>query len=395
MTEFIGGNGRHVTQPMESPEFGSYPVRLSYPLGEGWVLCDSTDGRVWIVNAIAKTVWELLTEGYDEQEIVALFVQQFHLPYGQALKDVTQIVTDLTTDEHLPCPAAGQAATLIDAPHELLDLGSFRFGGNRIQMRFFADEINASYFHRFRHRRLAASEYDEPLETLHDASGYYLRFRGEEAIPAGNTLMELMASVNAFLLHQEHPDIIFLAYFHAGTVSRGGKSLLLPGHSGAGKSTLTAYLCANGFAYLGDDFIAMAENDGSLRALPTCLSLKSGSWPILQKLYPGLLEIPLVNHLGRTVRYLECKQAMVVAPPPSAIVFPCYSASESTQLIPCPSLQAMARLIGSHADLARPITDMKLAKFIGFVEKTPAYELHYSDLQSAMETLEHLLETER
>jgi hypothetical protein len=54
----------------------------------------------------------------------------------------------------------------------------------------------------------------------------------------------------------------------------------------------------------------------------------------------------------------------------------------------------MMRLIGTHVGLAKPVNEARLSKFIGFMEETPAYELSYSDLQSAMTAVEGLLETE-
>jgi hypothetical protein len=51
----------------------------------------------------------------------------------------------------------------------------------------------------------------------------------------------------------------------------------------------------------------------------------------------------------------------------------------------------MIRLLGAHVAFLAPATREKLEKFIRFVEQTPAYELTYSELPSAMGAIEDLL----
>jgi hypothetical protein len=180
--------------------------------------------------------------------------------------------------------------------------------------------------------------------------------------------------------------------FPCGGRERGGHSALLPSASGTGKSTFAADLAGHGFAYLGDDTIAMTRADWSLRPLPTCLSLKSGSWPILTALYPELPHLPIVLCHGRDVRYVEPRQARYAGSAPSVILFPNYAKSGGTQLRALAPLQTMTRLIETSTDLHRPATGAALAEFLQFVERTPAYELVYRDLPSAKTVIEEWLD---
>jgi hypothetical protein len=200
------------------------------------------------------------------------------------------------------------------------------------------------------------------------------------------------------LLKLEHPNTALLAYCHAAAVCRDGQSLLMPGRSGAGKSTLTGYLVANGFAYLGDDINAIGEDDAALLPLPSCLSIKAGSWPLIEQYFPVLRQRPTLSRYGRNIRYLEPEQnyeTMFAATAPSAIVFPAYSVGAATQLRTLPPLETMIRMVGAHTTIFVPATEAKIAKLIRFVEQTPAYELTYSELPEAMRAIEGLLSTHR
>ena len=207
-----------------------------------------------------------------------------------------------------------------------------------------------------------------------------------------NSLAELIGCTHELILRWEHPKTEFLAYYHAAAVSRNGHSALLPGISGIGKSTLTAYLVGYGFNYLGDDYVGMARADWSLRPLPTCLSLKSGSWPLLSDLYPELSHLPTVHYHGREARYVEPRQAQSAGRAPSVILFPSYAKDGETCLRALAPLQTMARLIETNTDLHRPATGAAIAEFLQFVERTPAYELVYRDLPSARAAIEDWLD---
>ena len=254
-------------------------------------------------------------------------------------------------------------------------------------------EVDASFFLRFQHRTIDCRDGAETVEFSQGDSGFRLTYRGE-LIREVPTIAGMLAAVPQFLLRLEHPDRSLLAYAHAAAVCRGGHSILMPGPGGAGKSTLTAFLVARGFDYLGDDIIALAEDDGALLPLPTSLSIKSGSWDLVGQFFATLANRPSLFRYGRTMRYLEPEgnyQALTSAPSPSAIVFPAYKAGAPTRLSPLPPLQTMLRLVGAQAALLPPATEGRLAKLVEFVEQTPAYELTYSELPGALQAIEDLL----
>lgn len=169
---------------------------------------------------------------------------------------------------------------------------------------------------------------------------------------------------------------------------------MIPGNSGTGKSTLTAFLVANSFSYLGDDVVAIGSEGMALLPLPTCLSIKAGSWPLLESLYPVLPNLATLRRFGRSIRYVEPPgnyDALDAANAPAAIVFPAYCEGAATSLQPLPPVEAMIHLLGAHARLSHPGSGTKLAELVRFVERTPAYQLSYGELTGAMSALDDLL----
>ncbi len=385
-------------------QLGSGHEAFFYPFdGGGVVYCPMND-RLVVLNQSGKLVWELSSEGYGQDEIASIFAQHFAVSAERAFDDVGSVLAELeraTSDaggsdeevERAAPPATGTGSIRVQPGFaaRLEDCGVFAFGASRISVvSSLADVVGL--FWRFRHRLVGDETGADRLEVSEADDAYRLTFRGQ--IVAEPTLGRVLARVGQLLLKLEHPDTELLAYCHAAAVSRAGGSILMPGSSGTGKSTLTAFLVAHGFSYLGDDIVALAEADQALHPLPSCLSIKSGAWPVLECLYPVLRDIPTVSRYGRNMRYVEPKDnyaTVVNAAAPTFLVFPAYRSGEETRLSALPPLQTMVRMVGAHATLMAPASEAKLARLIRFVEETPAYDLSYSDLPEAMRAIEDLL----
>lgn len=372
-------------------------------LDEDWVVYHPLADRLLILNPTAKTVWDLLCRGYAAPEIAAAFAQHFGISVEQAERDVERVLAELTGDDAQDANEPDFWANLPDIvdsgaePNRLADCGIFRFGYKQIRVRSAIAQLDESLFARFQHRAMgdegSADVLEDVLEIARCASAHRLTFCGE-VIAEVPTISQMLSRLVELLLSLEHPQRPLLAYCHSAALSRAGRSLLMPGRSGAGKSTLTAFLVAHGFDYLGDDTIAIGEDEMALLPLPTRLSIKSGAWPVLEPLYPMLPGLPTLHRYGRSIRYIDPAgnyHSLQAAAAPSAIVFPAYSADEPTRLDRLQPPQTMIRLLGAHARLSSPATEAKLARLIRFVEQTPAYELTYSDLTDAMHAIEGLL----
>ncbi|MBK7954024.1 MAG: PqqD family peptide modification chaperone [Candidatus Accumulibacter sp.] len=373
------------------------------PLGESAVAYYPAADRLLFLNPTGKMVWELANDGHEPAAIASVFARSFGISEERAWQDVGQLLRALGDAGSQSDRAKGDDVNLVAATGSEASpaaaaagpgyCGIFRFGDSRIKAVSSVAAFDGGFFARFQHRVIEADGSEEVLQVSQNGCGYLLTFR--DSVLAEATTTSVMTSfVCDLLLTLEHPNRRLLAFCHAGALVWNEHSLLMPGLSGAGKSTLTAFLAAHGFLYLGDDWIAVGEDDAALLPLPTCLSIKSGSWPLLDPLYPALRSSPTLNRFSRSLRYVDPQDNCTIlqaAPAPSAIVFPTYAAGEPTQLKPVSPLQTMIGLLGAHARLSAPATEAKLRKLIDFVEQTPAYELSYSDLPEAMQVIKELL----
>ncbi len=72
--------------------------------------------------------------------------------------------------------------------------------------------------------------------------------------------------------------------FHAATLERNGRGLVLVGPSGAGKSTLAAALLARGWRYYCDEFALIDTNTLTLQPFPKAPCIKQGSFEVIESL---------------------------------------------------------------------------------------------------------------
>lgn len=121
-----------------------------------------------------------------------------------------------------------------------------------------------------------------------------------EAVAADMLLPMIVGRLSVFA-YQRSP---YLLAVHAGVVSNGSSTIIIPGRSGSGKSTLTAALLARGYQLFSDE-VALLAPDGNLVPIPLGLGLKEGSWTILEHEYPVLASLPTHTRWdGNRIRYL-------------------------------------------------------------------------------------------
>ena len=96
---------------------------------------------------------------------------------------------------------------------------------------------------------------------------------------------------------------------HAAAVSGARGSALLIGSPGAGKSTLGIALVRAGFTALADH-VVLLKNDGHIVGLDFPFTAKSGSWDLLARHWPGIVDRPtFARPDGQMVRYLPTGRA--------------------------------------------------------------------------------------
>jgi hypothetical protein len=199
----------------------------------------------------------------------------------------------------------------------------------------------------------------------------------------------LRDTVHAALIEDVWSERPLLALIHAGAVSRNGAVFCFAASSGQGKSTLVAHLAAHGYMYLADD-IAAIDSSGSLLPWPMPASIKEGSWAVLEGAYPSLSSAPLFRTKGRPARLLLPENGgwEVEPAPVNRLIFPHFSLGGATTMERLRPLEALERLIASGLSLSHPVTNDQVRSFLAWLERTPAVELTYGDLNAATAILE-------
>ncbi len=182
--------------------------------------------------------------------------------------------------------------------------------------------------------------------------------------------------------------------WHMAVLARGEDALLLPGNPGSGKSTLAAALMHRGWRLLSDEFGLYLPENGCLCALPRPIPLKNAAIPALRKAVPEAVLGPLYprTRKGDVAHVRPTAESFARAGEPARprwILFPHYHPAGGHRPRPFPKGRCFLGLAGNAFNYG-------LQGARGFeavasvVERVPAWELDYADLDAAVAAVEDL-----
>ena len=182
--------------------------------------------------------------------------------------------------------------------------------------------------------------------------------------------------------------------FHAAVLEKSGTTIVFPGEAGSGKTTLAAALMLHGCRFFSDEIAVLNVESLCVSPLPLPMSIKPGSVGPLSRYYAGLSERSV--HLrsdGKKVRYLSpppqnLTETVEVSVPVNYLVFPKYREDAENRLNTLDKFETMQRLATTGSS-NRDITNRDVKAMIALVEKSPCYEIVYSDLSKAVALLEN------
>jgi hypothetical protein len=202
----------------------------------------------------------------------------------------------------------------------------------------------------------------------------------------------LMHAARALLYHQAKYDIAF----HAATVAQGEHGLLLCAPRESGKSTLAAYLFSQGFDLLTDEPALFHSDSWSITSLRVPVSLKEGSWSLLEKHWEQLANAPIHSRSdGMRIKLAHPGQPRHSQPPRrvTQIIFPRYSPGSAGCAERQSPLDTLRLLDQGGMTLARRCSRSDFESFLQFVCRTPALVLTYSSLEDAHKALQECMPT--
>lgn len=241
--------------------------------------------------------------------------------------------------------------------------------------------------------REEVSHYRHIIQITGRPDRWFLSVDGTE-VYCGTTPDEAVVSIISQSLYLAFQAVENLLVVHgAGVAAPHGAASLLIAPSGSGKTTLAAALNANGYTLLNDDVVPV-DMCGRVRSLSSPFCIKKGSWEALSIYRRDLYQFPEVSRFGHKVRFLP-----PVGEQPSVpidcklILFPKYDDTAPAKCELLMPYQTLQKLIAAGPFLQN-VDQLRLTRLAQWIESTPAYSIVYPDLESALQTVRTLMETQ-
>ena len=189
------------------------------------------------------------------------------------------------------------------------------------------------------------------------------------------------------MVRSAHPQRRFVALLHAAAVApAGGPVVVIAGDSGSGKSTLCASLVSAGLRYLADDIVPLDAERTWAWPVPLAISVKQGSWPVLESRFPRLVEAPVGRVGNVAVRYLWPRERVVAVAsggmPVGVVVFPRYQSGAVLSVSAVAASETLS-ILGNTGSILPKSADA-LGVFLGWLDRVPAFQLTYGCLDDAI-----------
>jgi hypothetical protein len=171
---------------------------------------------------------------------------------------------------------------------------------------------------------------------------------------------------------------------HAAGVELGGCGVILPGASGAGKTTMAAALVLDGFGYLTDELVALADDATSLVPFPKSLALDGRSRRVLRSMRRGAPGAR-ADH-DADIAHLPAETLRSGAPAaecaPRVIAFPQHQPGRPSALHRLSKADALLELLVHTVNL-EDHGGGGMTALAGLVERCRCYRLDVADLGDA------------
>ena len=372
---------------------------LRTPLGQDQLMARPGDWRLWLLNAEAACLWDWHRAGLNAEALAERLSRQAGLTPDTARDQIDTLLRDWRRSGLLdPAPlldpeeaAWGLSPHSDPCPPWPADTRALGIGDIWLGLWIEAEPL-----------RQALWPFIAPLHANTDlTAGPLLRLQGSAenwALQWNRQTLETGRGGDAAVLAllRELTERAcraaerLLVVHGAGLIGPDGAGVLLIAPGGSGKTTLAAALNVEGLPLLHDDVVPVTL-DGKLLGLGLPITLKAGSWPILQTLRPDLIETPIRQRLGQPVRLLPSRGTVPSGPVPlGALVFPRYLPGAPAHVQRLTPEAALPGLIEAKA-VIRHLTQEKLERLARWVEMAPAWSLTYPDLASGLAGMRRIL----
>jgi Coenzyme PQQ synthesis protein D (PqqD) len=381
---------------------------IDYELDDETVLFIEDSGELVRLNTTASLVWRGLQSGVPSRDIVDVLVQASGARHNDVQRDVEGLILGLQRigalvpsfrnaafRTALLSPSASHA---VCHPKRVFAHANSHERCYRVLDFRFRIKTPSNFLDLETHQLLARfAAHNDPrssvaLEVIQERDHWLLLCEGE-LVDRTATQAGVVPMLHANILMMAYANSDGMAVVHAAAVTRRGRCVLLPAVSGNGKSTLTAALVSSGFDYFSDDLVMLTREPVQIRAVPTCVGLKSGSWKAVDHLFPQLSQLTVYHRNdNKEIKYLSLPTTGVDALSAAhAIVFPTWMPDTILEFRKIGSADALARLTSAGYDLPKRLNRDIVECLIRWIGGLPCFELRYCRLDDAIQSISTLI----
>lgn len=185
-----------------------------------------------------------------------------------------------------------------------------------------------------------------------------------------------------------------LLVLHGAVLERNGAAIILPAPSGSGKSTLCAGMMHRGWRLLSDELILIDPEGGRVQPLCRPVSLKNQSISLISAFAPeAVMTTPIADTAKGSVAHVRPGAESIARAKESApirwAVFPRYTPDSETLMTEVPRADTFMTLVDNAFNYSL-LAERGFDTLANVVEGLDGYQLVYSDLEHAIETLNQL-----
>jgi hypothetical protein len=202
---------------------------------------------------------------------------------------------------------------------------------------------------------------------------------------------EIAPAIKAVLTERLTSSLTDGFFAHGALLEVSKRRLFLSGSPGAGKSTLAMGLTGAGFQCLSDDIVHVDAN-GNMAGAPFALTLKSGSWPLLEATALEIEALPVHRRAdGQQVRYAQAAVSSAASRPLDYFIALARREEGPAELKSLSGLEAMRMLLEGALAASRRISAAEVRALAQTFAKANCSVLHYSSLPDAVQEVSRLL----
>lgn len=356
------------------------------------MLARSGDWRVWLLNAEAACLWDWYQDGLNVAALSDRLTRQAGLNPASARRQVESLIGDWRLsgllEENAPNDSAESDWSSLPAtgnhspwPADTMGLA---IGDVSLGLWVETDQVHQAIWPSLAALPSIGDARTGPLLGLYGPVEDWTLQWDRKLVETGRGPETILPAVLREITEYACRAAERLLVVHgAGLIGPDGAGVLLIAPGGSGKTTLAAALNAEGLPLLHDDVVPV-DLKGRLLGLGLPITLKAGSWPVLQTLRPDLSETPVCQRLGQPVRLLPPRPPGPTAPVPlGTLVFPRYQPSGPAHVQRLSPEAALQGLIEAEA-VIRQLTQDKLERLARWIESATAWSVTYPDIDTGL-----------